>query len=274
MKYTSNLLVGSGLSAVLPLGDDQYNCGTLSAFDASYDPTWGRVKSITHPAVGNHEYLTTLGAGCAGSAEAVGYFDYFDGPGNQTGPAGARGQGYYSFDVGSWHLIALNSNCSYVDGCDSGCSPGERCHQASPQETWLRADLAAHPNRCTLAYWHAPRFSSGKHGDDLRMRAIWEDLYAAGAEVVLNGHDHDYERFAAQTPTGGLDPAGGIREFVVGTGGRGLRPISSLQPNSERFNSNTYGVLKLTLHPDGYDWQFAPGGAGGGFTDSGSGTCH
>ena len=148
------------------------------------------------------------------------------------------------------------------------------CNAGNPQEQWLKADLAAHPAQCTLAYWHRPRFSSGEHGNQTYMSTIWQDLYNAGADVVLNGHDHDYERFAPQNPSGGADSTNGIREFVVGTGGKNHYAFSStIQPNSQVRNMDTYGVLKLTLHPSGYDWQFVPQ-AGKSFTDSGSGTCH
>ena len=251
---TSNLVVAQGLAAVLPLGDTQYDNGTLSEFQTAYDPTWGRVKAITHPAVGNHEYNT---------AGAAGYFDYFDGIGAATGPAGDRSRGYYSFDIGSWHIVALNSECSQVGGCGVG----------SPQEQWLKSDLAAHPATCTLAYWHRPLFNSSFTGTDSEMQPIWQDLYDANSDVVLNGHAHDYERFAPQTPSGALDPARGIREFVSGTGGEDHHSIGSTVPNSEVHNDATFGVLKLTLHATGYDWQWVPV-AGGSFTDSGSGTCH
>jgi uncharacterized repeat protein (TIGR01451 family) len=248
-KYTSNLLVNAGLATVLTLGDNQYNSGSLSNFQASYDPSWGRVKSITRPSAGNHE-----------PHPSTGYFDYFNGVGNQTGPAGARGKGYYSFDVGPWHLIALNSNCP--GGCEAG----------SAQEQWLRADLAANPTTCTLAYWHHPRFSSGHDKNNLFMQPIWQALYDAGADVALVGHSHDYERFAPQDESGNLDRTNGIREFVVGTGGAFWTGLSTAQPNSEVRQNNTYGVLKLTLHPTSYDWQFVPE-AGKTFTDSGSQSC-
>ena len=250
---TSNLLTGGDLARVLTLGDNQYEDGALWKFQASYDPSWGRVKSITSPALGNHEY---------GVTGAAGHFDYFNGSGVPTGAAGERGKGYYSFDVGSWHLIAINSNCGEVGGCGAG----------SAQEQWLRADLAAHPATCTLAYWHHPRFSSGPHGNSLAMEPIWQALYNARADLVLAGHDHDYERFAPQDAAGNADPALGIREFVVGTGGKTHYTTGAPKPNSEVRNSDTYGVLKLTLNPTGYDWDFAP--AVGSFTDSGSGACH
>ena len=255
-RYTSDLAVGTGLTAVLPLGDNQYECGSLQAFQQSYDPSWGRVKSITHPAVGNHEYLTTGGTGCdASNTAAKGYFDYFG------ASAGTRGQGYYSYDVGSWHIIALNSNC----GDAGGCSPG------SAQGQWLASDLAAHTNSCTLAYWHIPLFSSGGRAAQNSL-SFWQALYAAGADVVLNGHDHIYERFAAQNPSGQRDDARGLREFIVGTGGANHTSIATVAANSEVRDTSTYGVLKLVLHPGGYDWQFVPE-AGGSFTDAGTASC-
>lgn len=251
MKATSDLLVNSNLAAVLPLGDIQYEYGNFQAFQESYDRTWGRVKSISRPAVGNHEYYNS-------NADASGYFQYF---GKEA--AGDAKKGYYSYDIGKWHLIALNSNCSKVGGCKKD----------SPQEQWLKADLAAHPNTCTLAYWHHPRFSSGEHGSDSDYDAFWQDLYQAGVEIVLNGHDHDYERFAPQDPSGKIDSQRGIRQFVVGTGGKNHYEFKTIEPNSEVRNADTYGVLKLTLHPTGYSWQFVPE-AGQSFTDSGKDSCH
>jgi acid phosphatase type 7 len=254
-RYTSNLLVNANLSAVLALGDEQYDAGSLSAFTKSYDPTWGRVKPFTFPAIGNHEY---------GTSAAKGYFDYFNGAGAFSGPAGDRDKGYYSFDIGSWHLIALNSSdhCRVVS-----------CAKGSAQENWLRADLAAHPAACTLAYWHHPRFNSGHDGNASFMQAIFQDLYDADADVVLGGHAHDYERFGPQDPKGKLDRARGIRQFVVGTGGAFPTPFGTRQPNSEVRQGTTYGVLMLALHPNAYDWRFVPE-AGKSFTDSGSGSCH
>ena len=210
MRATSDLLVGSGLTSVLVLGDAQYENGTLDKFRASYDPTWGRVDAIAHPAVGNHEYQTR---------DAAGYFQYF---GSAAGDSGA---GYYSFDIGRWHIVALNSNCSKAGGCDVG----------SPQESWLRNDLQTHRNGvCTLAYWHHPRFSSGRHGNTASMQPIWQTLYQFGTELVLSGHDHDYERFAPQRSGGSLDAERGIREFVVGTGGKNLISFSrTVRKNSE-----------------------------------------
>jgi hypothetical protein len=266
-KATSDLLVADNPTVVLPLGDDQYECGLASAFQASYAPTWGRLKAVTRPAIGNHEY----GRACSRD-DPTDYFDYF---GDAAGP---RDKGWYSYDVGTWHMIALNSECTYGKGATKvgGCGPG------SPEETWLRNDLATHTNECTLAYWHEPRFSSGEHGDAQQMATIWNDLVAAHADVVLSGHNHDYERFdpIGATPastnrfqTPNLDP-NGIREFVVGTGGRNWYPFAAAAfPGEAVRNGQTFGVLKLTLRAGSYDWQFEPV-AGETFTDSGTGVCH
>jgi hypothetical protein len=232
--------------ALLPLGDDQYDQGRYGTFLNGYDATWGLLREISHPVPGNHEYE---------SKGAAGYYQYY---GVAAGPAG---QGYYSYDIGSWHLIALNANCSFVGGCGAG----------SAEERWLAADLASNTQKCILAYWHQPRFSSGEHGDEAIYDAFWRDLYTAHAAIILNGHDHDYERFATQTPDEQPSPQG-IREFVVGTGGKSLRGFNAIQPTSQVRNSSTFGVLQLTLHSNGYDWKFVPI-AGQSFTDSGSGTC-
>lgn len=247
MKATSDLLTGGGFDAVLLLGDNQYENGTLAAYQASYDPSWGRVKAITRPAPGNHEY----------NSAGTGYYAYFG------AAAGDPAKGWQSFDLGGWHLIALNSNCAAVGGCGAG----------SAQEQWLAADLAAHPGVCTLAYWHHPRFSSGPHGSDATYQAFWDDLYAAGADLVLSGHDHIYERFAPQTPAGGADPARGIRQLVVGTGGKNLTGFPLVRANSEVRAAAAFGILRLTLYPNGYAWSFVPE-AGQTFTDSGLGLCH
>jgi len=250
---TSDLLLRSDLWAVLPLGDTQYQDGALAKFAASYDPTWGRTKYLQRPAIGNHEYQTG----------AAGYFDYFNGVGAADGPAGNRALGYYSFDVGTWHIVSLNSNCAKVPG---GCDIG------SPQERWLSADLAAHPTKCTLAMWHSPLFSSFR-GGDVQTIALWQTLYSAGADVVLVGHHHFYERFAPQTAGGDRDPAQGIRQFTVGTGGKSLDSPGARDPNSVVIGDSTFGVLKLVLHPGSYDWAFESASPDP-FTDVGSYPCH
>jgi acid phosphatase type 7 len=250
---TANLIVGHGFSAVLALGDTQYNCGGYAAFQQSYDLSWGKVKSITHPVVGNHEYLTSGGTDCG--TDAAGYFKYFG------AAAGLPAMGYYSFDVGAWHLIALNSSCSEVGGCAA----------SSPQGRWLAADLAAHPNICTLAYWHVPLFSSGGRAS-AGTRPLWQLLYAAHAELVLDGHDHIYERFAPQTPAGVADPVNGIRVITVGTGGANHTSIATVAANSVVRNTSSFGILKLTLHAASYSWNFVP--AVGTFKDGGSAACH
>ena len=233
---------------VFAAGDLAYESGTTAEFANCYGPTWGRFASRTRPVPGNHDYVT---------AGAAPYYAYFG------SKAGTAGQGWYAYDLGAWRIYALNSNCAFVGGCGAG----------SAQEAWLKADLAANPRACVAAYWHHPLFTSGYHGNDPQTLALWQDLYAAGADLVINGHDHDYERFALQRPDGTADPAAGIREFVVGTGGAALRPFASAQPNSQARNAATHGVLKLTLTPTGYSWQFVPV-AGSTFTDSGSAACH
>jgi acid phosphatase type 7 len=245
---TARLLAVGAPAAVLPLGDTQYGDATLDGYAASYGPSWGRFNLIAHPVPGDEEYEL---------AGASGYFDYFG------LSAGGRGAGYYSFDAGAWHLIALNSRCREV-----------ACGAGSAQEAWLRADVAAHPSRCTLAYWHRPRFTSGPASQAAETDAFWRDLYATGADVVLGGHNHQYERFAPQTPDRDPDPAAGIRQFVVGTGGDGLDPFrpADLRPNSETRIAGAFGVLLLTLRPDGYDWRFVD--ADGAVLDAGSQPCH
>jgi hypothetical protein len=241
-ETTASLLDGIP-GTVFTTGDNAYPDGTTADFANCYDPSWGRHKARTRPSAGNHDYHTQ---------GAAGYFSYFG------SAAGEPGKGYYSYDLGTWHIIVLDSNIVVGAG--------------SPQEQWLRADLAAHPVPCTLAYWHYPRFSSGiLHGSDSSMHSLWQALYDHGADVVLNGHEHNYERFAPQDPAGVADPRG-IRQFVIGSGGRSHYPFGPPIANSEIRNSNTYGVLKLTLHPTSYDWEFIPE-AGKTFTDSGSGTC-
>ena len=241
-------VVASTVGTVATLGDNVYNNGTLTQFRNCYGPTWGRFKGRTRPAVGNHEYRTP---------GAAGYFDYF------AGGAGTRGKGWYSYDLGAWHVIVLNSNCAQV-----------ACGKGSEQERWLRADLAAHANNCTLAYWHHARFSSDNHhGNSPAVGPFWDALYEYGADLVLAGHAHVYERFAPQTPWGTADPSHGIRQFIVGTGGNGLYGFQGVKPNSQVRNANTLGALKLTLRSGGYDWRFLPR-AGKTFTDTGSAACH
>ncbi len=252
-KATSDLLTTGRFAKVLPLGDIQYESGALAAFMKSYDPSWGRVKSISAPVVGNHEYATS---------GAAGYFDYFNGVGVSSGAAGSRGKGYYSYDLGAWHVVALNSNCTFVS-----CSAG------SAQEQWFKADLAAHPTRCTLVYWHHPRFSSGNHGDNASTDPLYKAAYTASADVLLAGHDHGYERFAPQSPSATADSTRGIREFVVGTGGKSHYGFGTAKPNSQVRMSGTFGMLELTLHPTSYDWKFRPE-AGRTATDSGTTTCN
>jgi hypothetical protein len=256
-QYTSNLFSSQSFAAILPLGDIQYWCDGQAAFDASYHPTWGRFKAVTHPATGNHEYYTSGGTGCDTTGHGAGYFNYFG------ASAGDPTKAYYSYDIGTWHLIALNTNCASVGGCGAG----------SPQEQWLRADLSAHANACTLAYFHYPLFSSKTPLS--ASSTFWKDLYAAGADIVLSAHVHNYERFAPQTPAGVYDPKYGISEFVVGTGGMSLEGFpSTIAPNSQ-VRSRSFGILTLTLHPSGYDFQFLPDGRNGNtFTDSGTGSCH
>jgi acid phosphatase type 7 len=254
-KMTSDLLLRADLSSILIPGDLQYEIGKLAAYQQSFHPTWGRMKALIRPALGNHDY---------GDPGAAGYFDYFNGPGRQRGPAGDRGAGYYSFEVGRWHVVALNSQCREVGGCGGD----------SPQVRWLRADLAAHPTTCTLAYFHGPRFTSGRFGDQSEdVRPFWEALYAAGADVVLSGHEHFYERFAPQTPYGVFDPGRGIRQFIVGMGGRGPHSVVTEAPNSQVVDNSILGVLQLTLRERSYRWQLVQAPSGG-VVDSGNGNCH
>lgn len=246
---TANLLARFPGATFFTAGDNSYQTGTPQQYLNCFNPTWGRYKERLHPAAGNHDWATP---------GAQGYFNYFG------AAAGNPGEGWYSFDLNGWHIVMLDSQCSQVKGCQAG----------SPQEKWLKADLAAHPARCSLAIWHHPRFSSGSHGNNPVTQAFWNDLYAAGAEIVINGHDHDYERFGPQDPQGNPDAAQGIREFVVGTGGALLYdPPGKLAANSEKLINGVYGVLALTLYPDRYAWEFVPQ-AGSPQSDAGSGECH
>jgi hypothetical protein len=241
----------AGEVVVFTAGDNAYEAGTSEEYEQCYEPTWGRHKIRTRPAPGNHEYATPGGTG---------YFAYFG------LSAGDPSLGYYSFDVAAWHVIVLNTSDHCVAlPCDLG----------SPQESWLRSDLATHSAFCTLAIWHDPLYSSSaRNGGNRYVRVFWEALYEWGADVVVNGHSHNYERFGRQTPSGILDAEHGIREFVVGTGGNGHDHFpGNLIANSEAANDATYGVLKLSLHPSSYDWEFVPE-QGGAFADSGSDDCH
>ena len=263
---TTNVLVGAGDIAdcsssgdeataalldgiqgtVFSAGDNAYGDGSAVNFAQCYQASWGRHKARTRPSPGNHDYQTS------GAAD---YYTYYG------ANAGEAGKGFYSYDLGDWHVVSLNSNVAMSAG--------------SVQESWLRADLAASTATCTLAYWHHPRFSSGtKHGSTGSTAPLWQALNDAGAEIVVSGHEHNYERFAQQAPDGTADVVRGIREFVVGTGGAShYDDLGTQLPNSEAFDGTTWGVLKLTLSPGGYAWQFVPV-AGGTFTDSGSGSCH
>lgn len=241
---TSNLLLQQDFWAILPLGDNQNSDGTLEKFNAVYEPTWGRTKHLQRPVIGNHEY----------ASDGEGYFDYFNGVGEKAGPAGDRDVGgYYSFDVGTWHVVALNSMCNRVPG---GCKEG------SPQQRWLAADLAAHPNTCTLAMWHHPRYSS--HGGGLvRTAALWDTFAAGGGDVVLVGHHHFYERMA---------PIDGVRQFTVGVGGGTRKPASGDHPSSVKRIETTLGVLRMTLGRGSYDWRFLSASADPA-TDTGRAAC-
>jgi hypothetical protein len=232
---------------VLALGDNAYPDGTARDFHDCYGASWGRFRARTVAVLGNHEYLTP------GAAGHHGYW----------GTEGPPAPSWSAFDAGEWRVIVLDSNCSAVGGCDAASAQGRR----------LAEELRANAARCTLAAWHHPRFSSGWHGDVEMVAPFWEQLQAAGAEVVLNGHDHDYERFAPQRPDGTRDEAAGIRQFVVGTGGGRLRGFDDIRPTSEVRDNGTFGVLRLALGSGAYRWDFVPV-AGGTFTDTGTGTCH
>ncbi|MFN7133982.1 MAG: metallophosphoesterase family protein [Myxococcales bacterium] len=233
-------------AVVFAAGDLAYNDGSPTEFKNCYDPTWGRHKARTRPAPGNHEY---------GTKGAAGYFAYF---GEQAGEAG---KGYYSYELGNWHVVALNSNCSAVGGCGEG----------SPQLTWLKQDLAKSGKKCIAAYWHHPRFSSGSHGPNTAVTPLWKALEDAGADFVVVGHDHHYERFAPMNSRGEATP-NGIREFLVGSGGTSFRTVGKTA-NSQVAQVGTHGVMKFTLHDDKYEWEFLPVD-GKTFTDKGSAACN
>ncbi len=230
---------------VFTLGDNAYERGTPSEFRRCYAPTWGRQLARTMPVPGNHEYETP---------GASGYFGYFG------AAAGDPDRGYYAYDRGAWRIYALNANCADIGGCGAG----------SAQERWLRDDLVANPRACVLAMWHQPRFSSGLHGNDASTQALWDALYHAGAELILNGHDHTYERFGPQSPSGKADPSNGIVEMVVGTGGRSHYDFRTIRANSLVRDNTSYGVLRVELADDGWSFEFVPV-AGATFTDRGGG---
>jgi hypothetical protein len=248
---TARLAASQKPNVVAVLGDNQYQSGLLSEYNSpgAYNATWGQFNSMVHPSPGNHEY--------AASSVATGYFTYF---------GASAGSGNYSYDVGSWHLIALNSNCS-----NSGCGDSLAGTSSNAELSWLEGDLAAHQHQCVLAYWHHPAFSSGYVGNSPGVLPFWKALYAAHADVVLNGHDHVYERFAQQDPQQNATSQG-VREFVVGTGGETLFNMGKVQPNMEAVDNHHFGVLFLTLHPSSYDWAFRT--TAGALVDSGSTTCH
>jgi hypothetical protein len=233
---------------VFTAGDNAYERGSPTEFAKCYDETWGRHKERTRPAPGNHDW---------GTSRLQGYFDYFG-----DAAAGPDGDSWYSYDLGTWHVIVLDSECAKVGGCGAD----------SPQGRWLTADLAASNASCTVAIWHRPRFSSGRHGNDPSVGPFWTALHRAGVDVILNGHDHDYERFAPQDPSAREDRDRGIRQFVVGTGGRYLRPFGETVANSELRAAVVHGVFKLTLRDGAYDWEFIP--VRGDFRDRGTAFCH
>ncbi len=255
------LVSADHLQAVLVLGDLAYSSGSAAEFQAFYAPSWGRpaILQLSHPVPGNHEYA---------SGSANDYFDYFDGPGADDGPAGPRGLGYYSFELGPWHVIALNSSdaCRFVS-----------CSETSAQHDWLAADLAAHPALCTLAFWHHPRFQAGTSSGELAAAApLWNLLEGAGVDLALNGHEHGYQQLSPLDEDGQIDPARGIRTFVVGTGGGefdttfGGPRLSALETSL----TGSTGVLELTLLPTGYSWQFITSDGRRPPAASGSGLCH
>jgi hypothetical protein len=233
---------------VFTVGDNAYPDGTAEDFRRCYQPSWGRHLARTLPAPGNHDHHT---------AAAAAYHAYF---GSRAGQAD---RSWYSTELGAWHVIVLDSECKAVGGCDPSSSQGR----------WLAADLASNPVSCTLIIWHRPRFSSGDHRSDRSVDPFWKAAYAAGVDLIVNGHDHHYERFAPQDPTGLADDARGIRQIVVGTGGARFGRIGRAVANSEIRVGSSFGVLRLTLRADDYDWEFIPVQLGS-FRDAGTGACH
>jgi hypothetical protein len=259
---TSDLALSLHPDAVLPLGDDQYELGSLEDFQTVYAPSWGRLDPIAHPVPGNHEY-GYIGTSIEPTG-GTGYFTYFGDRSHPLQPGCTTlCKSWYSWDIGNWHMIALDSQCGVVGGCNPG----------NPQYQWLLADLNANTKPCTLAYWHIPLFSSSQdHQPD--MVSMFTLLYNKGADVVLTGHAHFYERFGPQTASGTADPARGIPQFIVGSGGRNFFAIRATpSANSESRIANSFGVLQMTLSENSYGWSFVGTNAGGG-SDSGTGTCH
>lgn len=254
MTITANLAQSMNPAAVLVLGDEQYNSGSASDFLTAYDKSWGLVKGLTRPVVGNHEY---------GTSGAGGYFGYFRTSATGGSSCLSKCGGYYSFDLGSWHIVALNTECTRIDG-------GVGCATGSPQETWLRNDLAQHPNHCTLAFGHRPRWSSNSFAS-ADIAPLVNDLTAAGVEVYASGHSHSYERFNPQTASGAASPTG-LAQLVIGTGGSFYTGFGTVVANSAVHKSNLFGVLRMTLHASGYDWSFVADPSTP-YTDSGSRSC-
>ncbi|HEV3069416.1 MAG TPA: chitobiase/beta-hexosaminidase C-terminal domain-containing protein [Streptosporangiaceae bacterium] len=268
---TASLL--TGIDAVLPLGDNQYNCGGVAAYEQAYGPTWGVKRSITYPVPGDKDWTTSGGTDCPATAGA-GYQQYFSSSGGIFGSPlppvvnVSDTSAYYSYNLGSWHIIALNTSpCVLTD-------PGF-CAAGSAQDLWLQNDLAHNTATCTLAYYQNPRWASTASGSggDATMQQLWQDLYSGGADVVLNGDSHWYERFAPQNGSGTIDNTYGVREFIVGTGGAGLEPPGTEVLTSQVLNATTHGIIKMTLHNGSYSWQFINNGEST-FTDSGSANCH
>jgi hypothetical protein len=245
---TSDLLLSINPNKVIILGDNQYEDGALSDFQNFFNPSWGRLKNKISPAVGNHEYLTS---------GASGYFSYFG------AAAGDPAKGYYSYNLGAWHLVVLNTECSRAGGCAVG----------NPQYTWLKNDLSAHPE-CTLVYTHHPRWTSDTRAfDDAEMQDMVQLMYDKGVELLVVGHSHFYERFRRNDPNQNADPNYGLRQIIVGTGGRNTYGFGTIEPGSEVRDGATFGVIKFTLRPSDYTWNFVPI-AGQTFTDTGTETCH
>lgn len=257
---TAALVDAIAPDAVLTLGDTVYPDGSLDEFLDCYHASWGRFRPITRAAVGNHEYH---------APRAGPFFSYF------CGGSGEPFEGRASFDIGAWHVVILNSNCGTEADLPSSTSDEfGGCGADSPQARWLKKDLAAHPSRCTLAMWHHPRFTSGPYGSAEYTSELWRILHEAGADVLLTGHAHLYERFAPMAADGRLDTAHGLREFVVGTGGKfPLHSVAKVHAESEVHNDETLGVLRLELRPNSYAWRFVSV-AGGSFTDEGEAPCH